>query len=109
MNIQEAKQALEALYKQVPVIACQRLCQHSCGPVGMAYLESLLIRHATTLPLQAKDTSTHCPLLRHGACAIYRWRPMVCRLWGVVPSLPCMHGCIPERMLTEDEGTTLLK
>ena len=108
MHIREAQQALEALYAQVPMIACQRLCTHSCGPIGMTYLEATLIRQATTLPMTVKSQSITCPLLRRGACMVYHYRPMICRLWGVIASLPCPHACRPERMLTEDEANQLL-
>jgi len=36
-------------------------------------------------------------------CSVYDARPLMCRVWGVIKSLSCMHGCIPERWLTPSE------
>ena len=44
-----------------------------------------------------------------GRCEVYAARPTVCRLFGAVHSMTCPHGCIPERMLTDDEGHAVLQ
>ena len=43
-------------------------------------------------------------------CAVYALRPLICRLWGVMRSLPCMYGCYPEggRFLSDEEAFRLL-
>jgi hypothetical protein len=55
-------------------------------------------------------TATWCPALTAvGRCRIYSDRPMVCRLWGVVESMPCPYGCLPEGGLLSDvDGMALL-
>lgn len=35
-----------------------------------------------------------CPVLSaDGRCTQYADRPMICRLWGATPDMPCPHGC----------------
>src|SRR5262245_45255889 len=116
------KGELRKLYAQVPAIACQGQCHTSCGPISLTTAEyRLVVRqrggrsvpYATELgdevhlnpPMPAMD----CPLLTAaGRCSVYAVRPMICRLWGVVESMPCTYGCRPERYLTMDEAIALL-
>lgn len=32
-----------------------------------------------------------CPWLKDGRCSVYELRPMSCRDYGIVPSLPCQY------------------
>lgn len=51
-----------------------------------------------------------CPALgEDGSCRVHEVRPMVCRLWGAVASLPCPHGCTPDGgLLSDADGLDLL-
>jgi len=66
------------------------------------------------LPVEAletlkRDGNYACPALDEGRCTVYERRPSICRLWGVVESLACPHGCRPEpRALTDQEGFAFL-
>lgn len=40
-------------------------------------------------------------------CTVYELRPFVCRVYGVVPGLPCPHGCTAIVPLTKDEEAKL--
>jgi hypothetical protein len=73
----------------------------------MAYLEYRQIRRASPRRLVGKTVD--CPLLRQGRCTVYAVRPLICRLWGVVESMPCPWGCRPERFLTVEEGEALMR
>ncbi len=66
------------------------------------------MQRATPLKLAETKTTT-CPLLKRGRCTVYRQRPMVCRLWGCVASMPCPWGCRPARFLTVEEGDALMR
>lgn len=103
-----AERGLDALYAEVPAIACKGLCQNSCGPVMMSRVEwERIVKRVGHAPHGRADLN--CPLLTAvGRCKVYGARPMVCRLWGVVESMPCHHGCEPERTLTDQEGYDLL-
>jgi Fe-S-cluster containining protein len=51
-----------------------------------------------------------CPYLEDERCSVYEVRPLICRLWGVVDSMPCLWGCQPEpRYLTTEEGYAFLE
>jgi hypothetical protein len=48
-----------------------------------------------------------CNQLVEGRCAIYDDRPLVCRLWGAIPTMRCPFGCEPP--LTDEEGRALMR
>jgi uncharacterized protein len=108
MTYAQARSALQCLYRQIPTLACQGLCTEACGPLGLSQLEFVQIQRATPLRL-AEGKTTACPLLKRGRCTVYATRPMICRLWGVVESMPCVWGCRPERYLTVDEADSLMR
>jgi hypothetical protein len=101
------RQALEQIYADVPAIDCQGLCHESCGPiiVDKPERDSIQRRHGVEVGRLAWD----CPALTLlKRCGVYEDRPLICRLWGVVESMPCEWGCRPERYLTDAEGFALL-
>lgn len=111
---------LEELYAQVPAIECRGKCQTSCGPIMMSDAEHVTLRdrgfdlpRLDPLRVLAEARSSEpptCPALgAFGQCRVYDARPMICRLWGVVETMPCPHGCRPERTLTHEEGAALLR
>ena len=102
----EALAALQALYARIPTISCQRLCGDACGPIGMNYLEWIALRQHAPVRLVGKNE--HCPLLRRGQCCAYRYRPLICRLWGTTVPLLCHFGCEPARWLTDEEANDIL-
>jgi Fe-S-cluster containining protein len=57
---------------------------------------------------EPRATSLTCPLLQNARCSVYLIRPMICRLWGLVETMPCLWGCVPERYLTREEGFEFL-
>ncbi|WP_433426222.1 hypothetical protein ACQP1V_43025 (plasmid) [Microtetraspora malaysiensis] len=109
--------ALEELYAQVPQPGCKGLCADSCGPIGMNPREQQRIRergvripHYQDALAQLVETGDYtCPVLKDGQCGVYDVRPMLCRLWGAIESMPCTYGCTPEEGLLPDaEASTLL-
>jgi Fe-S-cluster containining protein len=40
-----------------------------------------------------------CPHLGANGCEVYGERPLICRLFGTTPSLPCPNGRRPEVMI----------
>ncbi len=79
---------LHQIYARVPHIACKGLCAESCGPIQMSKLEHEI--------LGEPPAAMTCTLLVAGRCSRYEDRPLICRLWGVVPEMPCQFGCQPE-------------
>ncbi len=99
---------LDAVYSNLPTIACRGLCQASCGPVvqgrSMTKQELLRLQDAGGEKRgKQRRAPLTCPYLtaegETGCCSVYEARPMICRLWGVVAEMPCPHGCEVERGL----------
>lgn len=97
--------ALDALYAELPALACQRKCAESCGPIAMSLLEyQRVLRWSGRTVLTVKTgTNLSCPLLRRGLCSVHVVRPMICHLWGLTPKMACPFGCVPSFWLTEEE------
>lgn len=103
--------ALEALYARVPSIRCKRLCGEACGPMILTDLEARRLQLAThrkprTLPMIDGNPDTmRCVYLSpaQDRCTAHAVRPLICRAWGALKRLSCMHGCVPERWLTDHE------
>lgn len=92
--------SLDEVYAKLPQLDCKGLCQQSCGPIVMSAAEE---RRLLEDGLELPTTVDHCVegkltcsyLTKHGRCAIYSRRPMICRLWGMVRRMKCHHGCVP--------------
>ena len=100
---------LDARYAALPALACQGRCQAACGPITATPPERdrILRRHHRVLRNQP---GRPCRLLTpEGTCAVYPDRPLICRLYGVVPSMRCPHGCAPTRWLTEAEASAVMQ
>jgi uncharacterized protein len=99
--------AVDAIYASLPKLVCRQLCAKSCGPIGMSQLEGKRIeKKVHRLPLAEGLT---CNMLEMGRCAVYELRPLLCRLFGVVETMRCPHGCKPDRWLTHEQGHELLR
>lgn len=99
---------VDAVYAGLPRMRCKQgpQCVASCHSIAMTTVERERIAQRTGLNIADGWYRNGCPALNpFGSCRIYLDRPMVCRLWGMVPSMPCPHGCVPEGgMMTEAEG-----
>lgn len=106
-------QQLDALYARIPKVNCKRLCQESCGPLGMSAFEAKVLAQLTFKKKPSVDLRTMtCCYLKDGACSVYARRPTVCRLWGTIQDVPhmrCPHGCVPDRWLTNQEAGEILR
>lgn len=113
---------LGGLYDQVPQPDCKGLCAASCNsPLGMNPRERQRIReHGYKIPpleeaveRVAAGEDYRCPALSaDDRCQVYETlgRPMICRLYGAVESMPCVFGCLPPTGLLPDrDGYRLLQ
>jgi Fe-S-cluster containining protein len=56
------------------------------------------------------DGCLNCPYLTaQKRCSVYSVRPILCRIYGVSELLRCPFGCEPERVLTVDESSLILR
>ncbi len=114
---------LQALYDQIPKVACKRLCQMACGFIPVRQAELKKIRKKAQIAVDEHiindslaggrimfnaDTE-RCPCLgSDGNCTVYEVRPFICRLFGAVEGMLCPEGCVPERVLTREEAAVLI-
>ncbi|SDD60109.1 hypothetical protein SAMN04488581_2635 [Mycolicibacterium neoaurum] len=101
--------SLERIYRSVPTVECKGLCSEACGPIDMAPAERDRIPVVIPSPQDALEAiagggSAACPALVDGRCSVYEDRPLICRLWGAVESMPCPHGCEVTPGLLMDAG-----
>ena len=84
--------------EQIPSFSCLPGCHDCCGPVTASSEEVAQLpiksesRHAKALE------ELSCPYLDKNGCEVYEDRPLICRLFGTTPTLPCPHGLKPEQM-----------
>lgn len=98
---------VRAVWAQVPDVGCKGLCGESCGPIACSSAEERLLDRRG-VALDFNRTTLDCNQLDgFGRCSIYADRPLVCRLWGAVPEMPCVWGCT--LTLAAGEGHVLLR
>lgn len=107
-NPRRQRERLEEVYAELPKIKCKGLCSDSCTAIDMSIREREDIKRASGTDCRV-GTDGFCNKLVDGRCSVYDLRPMICRMWGVVESMPCPHGCIPEGgLMPDDEAFPLL-
>jgi Fe-S-cluster containining protein len=94
---------LAELYARIPAIPdCDGRCWTSCGPIDMSDRERQRIGQAGVRitpyqqALAGVDRFWCDALTGDKRCAVYELRPLICRIWGAVESMPCVYGCVPE-------------
>ena len=83
----------------IPSFSCTPGCHDCCGPVTASTEEvaRLPIKSDTEHDVALAELS--CPYLGNNGCEVYDERPLICRVFGTTPSLPCPEGKKPEQML----------
>lgn len=90
---------LDALYAELPSVACRGLCARACAAIPLTDLEV----HRLTLTTHTKPRTVgenRCVYLTPAnRCGAYAVRPLICRAFGVMRMLSCPYGCEPTRWL----------
>jgi Fe-S-cluster containining protein len=111
---------LDTLYAQLPPLTCLGRCSVACGPILLTEVEARRLLATThqspkTIPMTGVDVHSNtrrerCVYLTPtDRCGAYAVRPLICRVWGAVKLLSCMHGCAPTRWLHETEFLALAR
>jgi len=98
---------IQDVYDAIPTIACQGKCSASCGVIPLFPVEGDRIQ-ASGGSIPTANVHLSCSELVAGRCSIYADRPLICRLFGVVPEMKCPHGCKPDRWLTSKQVQRLM-
>jgi Fe-S-cluster containining protein len=96
-DIEVIKNNMETIYNQIPDFECKH-CHKCCGPIIWFKAEEILMKDymrkhkIENVKLTDDDFQKNemkCPFLKNDRCIIYQVRPIVCRLQGNTPDLPC--------------------
>jgi Fe-S-cluster containining protein len=101
---------LDAIYAELPRVACRGLCTVACGAVPMVRAEAARLPQADPrrrLPMVVAETRRCVYLSPVGRCSVYDVRPLICRVWGVIKRMSCHHGCLPDRWLSDHDFAAL--
>lgn len=99
---------LEAIYAQLPAIACRGRCAEACGAILLSSGEADRLRRYAHQTPRTTTAGTRCIYLTpQDRCRVYAVRPLICRVFALVKRMSCPHGCVPDRWLTDHEFVTL--
>lgn len=83
----------------IPSFTCKPGCHDCCGPVTTSSEEMARLPVKSAAEHDAALANWSCPHLGESGCQVYSERPLICRLFGTTPRLPCPHGQRPELMI----------
>ena len=87
--------------RHIPAFACEPGCHDCCGPVKASSEEMARLPLKSAAQHAAALAELSCPHLGAQGCQVYAERPLVCRLFGTTPRLPCPRGRGPETRIDE--------
>ena len=91
----------EELRELIPTFSCIDGCHDCCGPVTASAQEVARLPTSTEAEHQAALDKFDCVHLGKHGCEVYSERPLICRLFGTTPRLPCPNGQRPVYMVDE--------
>jgi hypothetical protein len=83
---------IRSLRTQIPTFDCVPGCHDCCGPVTASSEEMARLPRKTTAEQDAALARFDCVHLGPQGCTVYDERPLICRLFGTTPRLPCPNG-----------------
>jgi len=92
-------QEIAFLRENIPSFQCKPGCHDCCGPVTTSSEEM------ARLPVKSEAEHTtalaelNCPHLGNNGCQVYDERPLICRLFGTTPRMPCPNGGQPAQLI----------
>ncbi len=87
------------LREQVPSFECVPGCHDCCGPVTTSSEEMSRLPVKSDAEHEAALAELNCVHLGPNGCEVYHERPLICRLFGTTPRMPCPNGRRPEQMI----------
>jgi len=91
-----ASRKINQLRLGIPSFACVPGCHDCCGPVTASSEEMLRLPVKSDAEHDAALAEWNCVHLGTQGCEVYDERPLICRLFGTTPSLPCPRGRGPD-------------
>jgi len=90
---------IDHLRQNIPSFACVPGCHDCCGPVTASSEEMARLPVKSDAEHDAALDELNCVHLGPNGCEVYDQRPLICRLFGTTPRLPCPNGRGPEQMI----------
>jgi len=100
---------LSKLRTQIPSFTCKSGCHDCCGPVTASSEEMARMPVKSAREHETALAEFSCPHLGEHGCEAYDERPLICRLFGTTPRLPCPNGNRPERMIKPEVELQILR
>ena len=82
-------QKIRFFRNHIPAFACVAGCHDCCGPVTASSEEAARLPEKSEQEHEAALETLSCPYLGANGCQVYAERPLICRLFGTTPRLPC--------------------
>lgn len=87
---------VDQLRRRIPNFACKPGCHDCCGPVTATSEELSRLPVRSAAEHEAALAEWNCVHLGPNGCEAYEQRPLICRLFGTTPRMPCPEGRGPE-------------
>lgn len=95
MSEQNTEHVVKLFRGAIPAFRCLPGCHDCCGPVPASRWEQAQLPAVSEAKRSEVAETLNCPHLGPQGCQVYDQRPILCRLFGTVESLPCPHGRRP--------------
>ena len=100
MKLTDQGRMVLMLRAAIPTFDCVPGCHDCCGPVMASEWEMKRLPVPVRQFSCKTSTGLDCPHLSLSGCTVYDERPLICRVYGTTPSLPCPRGQKPAKMLS---------
>lgn len=97
--------SVDQIYASIPDVGCTGRCFECCSFIGTWEAEKRRLRSKGISLPQIHEAPCH-HLDWKNQCGIYENRPLICRLYGVIPQLQCPFGC--KVLWTEEQGQAVM-
>lgn len=106
-KLRDLFEQLDAFYAQVPKVECKGRCAIACSSIPLTVLEARRLQMATHRKPRTTADMKCVYLTADERCSVYSIRPLICRAWGVLKTLSCIHGCTPATWFAEADFVRL--
>jgi Fe-S-cluster containining protein len=95
-------QKIRFFRERIPAFACKPGCHDCCGPVTASSEEMARLPVKSDEAHEKALAEYNCVYLGANGCQVYSERPLICRLFGTTPHLPCPNGQKPSQMINPE-------
>jgi len=90
---------VDLLRQRIPSFECKPGCHDCCGPVTTSSEEMARLPFKTNAQHEAALKEWNCVYLGPNGCEVYEERPLICRVFGTTPRMPCPEHRRPAEMI----------